>query len=87
MSLDKAIFYGKEHRKKYTGHKAYDKTCRNHGTCSLCESNRRYNEYKGIEAAKYELKQFNRWLGYVRALNIKYSFNYDILSLYLDLIR
>jgi len=31
MSLDKAIKYGKEKRKKYYGAKAVDHTCRNHG--------------------------------------------------------
>lgn len=31
MSFDKAIQYGKEHRKPYKGAKAIDKTCRNHG--------------------------------------------------------
>ena len=33
MSLDKAVFYGKEHRKPYTNSKAVDRTCRNHGSC------------------------------------------------------
>lgn len=48
MSLDKAIFYGKEHRKPYRGSKAFDKSCRNHGNhghgpgnqCPWCLSNR-----------------------------------------------
>ena len=31
MSLDKAILYGKERRRPYTGAKAIDRTCRNHG--------------------------------------------------------
>ena len=34
MSLDKSIEHGKEHRKKYRGAKAVDKTCRNHGGCA-----------------------------------------------------
>lgn len=42
MSLDKAIKYGKEHRKEYTGGKAFARSCRNHGTCSFCEGNRRH---------------------------------------------
>lgn len=42
MSLEKAIESGKEKRKKYKGSKAIDKTCRNHGSCKWCESNRRY---------------------------------------------
>ena len=40
MSLDKAIRSGKEHRKKYCGTKAIDKTCRNHGSCPVCRDNR-----------------------------------------------
>ena len=40
MSLDKAIKYGKEHRKPYRGSKCIDKTCRNHGGCEWCKDNR-----------------------------------------------
>ena len=40
MALDKAIKYGKEHRKPYRKSKAIDKTCRNHGGCPYCEQNR-----------------------------------------------
>lgn len=42
MSLDKGVEHGKEHRKPYTGAKAVDKNCRNHGSCSWCEGNRRH---------------------------------------------
>lgn len=42
MSLDKAIQYGKEKRKPYQGSKKYFCSCRNHGSCSWCEENRRY---------------------------------------------
>jgi hypothetical protein len=40
MALDKAIQYGKEKRKPYRGAKAVDCSCRNHGSCSWCRSNR-----------------------------------------------
>ena len=40
MSLDKAIEHGKERRKPYRGSKAFDRSCRNHGTCGWCQSNR-----------------------------------------------
>lgn len=40
MSLDKAIEHGKEYRKPYRGSKAIDRTCRNHGSCEWCKSNR-----------------------------------------------
>ena len=41
MSLDKAIKYGKEHRKSWEGtNKQYAHSCRNHGGCSFCTGNR-----------------------------------------------
>ena len=42
MSLDKAIQHGKERRKPYRGAKAVDPTCRNHGSCPVCEENRKH---------------------------------------------
>lgn len=52
MSLDKAIEHGKEHRKRYTGSKAIDRTCRNHGGCPWCEENRKYSSLKRAQALK-----------------------------------
>lgn len=52
MSLDKAIKYGKEHRKPYTGSKAFDCTCRNHGSCPCCQGNRAYSTKKRQESMK-----------------------------------
>lgn len=40
MSLDKSIKYKKEKRKPYRGSKAFDHTCRNHGSCDWCRENR-----------------------------------------------
>jgi hypothetical protein len=40
MSLEKAIIHKKEHRKPYRGSKRFDCSCRNHGSCGYCESNR-----------------------------------------------
>lgn len=40
MSLDKAIRKGRERRRPYTGAKAVDCTCRNHGSCYWCRQNR-----------------------------------------------
>lgn len=52
MSLDKAIKYGKEHRKQYKGGgKLYSSSCRNHGSCPYCQSNRKYKDFR--EKAKY----------------------------------
>ena len=45
MSMDKAIESGKEHRKKYYGTKAIDKSCRCHGSCPVCLGHRMY-QYK-----------------------------------------
>ena len=42
MSLDKAIEHGKEKRKPYYGAQAIDCTCRPHGSCEWCRSNRMY---------------------------------------------
>lgn len=48
MTLNKAIEYGREHRKEYRDAKACDVTCRNHGGCVLCEGNRTYSK-RGAE--------------------------------------
>ena len=40
MTLNKAIEYGKEHREQYRKSKLFDRTCRNHGSCPWCYSNR-----------------------------------------------
>ena len=57
MSLDKAIEYGKEKRKPYTGSKAIDCTCRNHGSCEWCERNRLYQRLKVEEASRQALEE------------------------------
>lgn len=57
MALDKAIQHGKEHRKPYTGGKAIDKTCRNHGGCTWCEENRKYKNIKRLQKALDKLKE------------------------------
>lgn len=41
--LDKAIYHGKEKRKPYRGAKAFDTSCRNHGSCPYCEDARTHN--------------------------------------------
>lgn len=44
MSLDKAIFHGKEKRKPYRGSKAVDPGCRNHGSCPHCQRAVKYKK-------------------------------------------
>lgn len=56
MSLDKAITYGKEKRKPYTGAKAICESCRNNGTCEWCKGNRLYQRNKAEAAAEQALK-------------------------------
>ena len=46
MSLDKAIEHGKEKRKPYSGAKAIDRSCRNHGSCPWCKENRTFSDKK-----------------------------------------
>lgn len=46
MSLDKAIAAGKERRKPYRKSKRWDRTCRNHGSCSYCVDNRIHSTRK-----------------------------------------
>ena len=57
MSLDKAILYGKERRRPYTGAKAIDRTCRNHGGCGWCRDNLMYQNRREIEKAKQKIKE------------------------------
>ena len=52
MSLDKGIKSGKEKRKPYRKAKSFDSSCRNHGGCPWCESNRTFQEQKEQQSAK-----------------------------------
>lgn len=62
MSLDKAIKYGKEKRKPYTGAKAVDSTCRNHGSCPYCQQNRTHKHKKREkEEENYEDYRYNQY--------------------------
>lgn len=57
MSLDKAIEHNKEHRKKYHGAKACDKSCRNHGSDDWAKDNRLYRANRLEEKAKQDMKE------------------------------
>lgn len=57
MSLDKAIEHGREHRRQYRGSKAIDATCRNHGNCFWCQSNRQHANKKREICAEYKMKE------------------------------
>ena len=56
MSLDKAIKHGKEKRKPYRGGKAIDRTCRNHGGCPACLSNRMHGTRKREQRMNKEVE-------------------------------
>lgn len=57
MALDKAIAYGKEHRKPYRRAKSVDTTCRNHGSCDYCKGNRLHNARKRLTAAEQMMRE------------------------------
>lgn len=57
MSLDKAIEHGKEKRKPYYGAQAIDCTCRPHGSCEWCRSNRLYQQLRMEEASRQALDE------------------------------
>ncbi len=52
MSLDKAIAHGKERRAPYKGARSITTSCRNHGSCSYCERNRRIAERRLAELVR-----------------------------------
>ena len=58
MTLDKAIQHGKEHRKAYRHAKAYDTSCRNHGDCPHCRSDRLIQKRKTEAKAKDALVEY-----------------------------
>lgn len=59
MSLNKAIYYGKEHRKPYYRSQRFDYTCRPHGSCGYCRRNRLFNDYRRMMAADGTLDDFD----------------------------
>lgn len=58
MTLDKGIEHGKEHRKEYRRSKAFDRTCRNHGSCGRCEGNRTYANEKRLGDADRQIEEY-----------------------------
>ena len=60
MSMDKAIERGKEHRKQYYGWKAYDPSCRNHGSDPCFLSNRTHKNRRRSERLTAALAEYKR---------------------------
>lgn len=58
MSLDKAIEHGKEYRKPYRRSARFDRTCRNHGSCSWCIGNRTHRYRKELARLEFEYKEW-----------------------------
>lgn len=56
MSLRKGINSGKEHRKRYYGSKAVDRSCRSHGSCPYCRKNRAHKHKKLMLKEDQEVK-------------------------------
>jgi len=54
MSHDKAIKSGKEKRKPFTNSKAFDYSCRNHGSCPYCKANRTFSSKRKECSCKYQ---------------------------------
>ena len=62
MSLEKAIRYGKEKRKRYYGSADFDHSCRPHGGCPYCENNRKFADKKARRRANKQ-EQENEFFG------------------------
>jgi len=58
MSLDKAVEFLKENRKKFRRSKAFVLSCRNHGGCSYCEGNRMHSNLLREMIANEQLKEY-----------------------------
>ena len=58
VALDKGIRHHKEHRKQYKGSKAFSKSCRNHGGCDYCKSNRLYHSKKALNSALDKVDEY-----------------------------
>lgn len=56
MGLEKAILYGKEHRKPYYDSRAVSGECRNHGGYPWCTGNKLYSFENQKQAAIQKIK-------------------------------
>lgn len=60
MSFDNHARYpnAKDQRKQYRGAKSFDRTCRNHGSCSYCYYNRTHRRLVEERRAQEEMRDF-----------------------------
>jgi hypothetical protein len=63
MSLEKAIYHGKEKRKPYYDSRRFDWSCKNHGSCAYCRCNRTIQS-KRQKTNKNLDEQVNEYFGY-----------------------
>ena len=56
MNFDKNYPNRKDKIKPYRKSKAFDRTCRNHNSCSYCKNNRIYSSNKYKQIAEEKLK-------------------------------
>ena len=56
--LNKAIEHGKEYRKPYRKSKAFDFSCRNHGSCGYCYDNRTFSNRRRAKFANDDLREY-----------------------------
>lgn len=61
MTLDMSIEHNKEHRKKYYGAKAVDKSCRNHGSDEWSAENRKYKHKKRQASIDEQLEEIEEY--------------------------
>lgn len=61
MSLDKAILHGKTKRHELRGSASYDKSCRCHGDCPYCASNRLHQANKELARMLDQLDYYNEY--------------------------
>lgn len=61
MTLDMSIEHNKEHRKKYYGAKAVDKSCRNHGNDEWSAENRQYKHKKRQASIDEQLEEIEEY--------------------------
>lgn len=60
MAFDKNYPNRKDQRKPYRKSKAFDRSCRNHGSCGYCEDNRLHGNKRREQGATMEDQILNR---------------------------
>lgn len=58
MSFYKFYPKRKDRRKQYRDSRAFDSSCKNHGSCPWCRSNRLYQYRKSILIARSKIKEY-----------------------------